>query len=79
MLSTKRAVCSGGADAVARIVREARGLGWLALFSRLPLLKPIADAAYRWIARHRYRLFGTVEDCTDGSCELHAQKEKDAK
>lgn len=61
-----------GADAIARILREARGLSWLAGLSRLPLLRPLVRAGYRLIAKHRYRLFGTVIDCEDGSCRIHA-------
>jgi len=68
-----------GADAVLRILREVRGLGWLAALGRLPLLAPAVDAAYRWLARHRYRLFGTVEDCADGSCGLHGRGTKEGK
>ena len=62
-----------GADAVTRILREARGLGWLAAVGRWPLFAPLADATYRWLAKHRYRLFGTVDECADGSCEVHGR------
>lgn len=42
-----------------------RGLGWpwraFGLFRIVP--RPIRDALYRWVARHRYRWFGRRETC----------------
>ena len=42
-----------------------RGLGWpwraLAVLAVVP--RPVRDAVYRWVARHRYRLFGRREIC----------------
>jgi predicted DCC family thiol-disulfide oxidoreductase YuxK len=42
-----------------------RGLGWpwrvFTLFRIVP--RPLRDAAYRWVARRRYRLFGRRETC----------------
>jgi hypothetical protein len=32
------------------------GLGWLAAPTAWPLLRGPSERAYRWIARHRYRL-----------------------
>jgi predicted DCC family thiol-disulfide oxidoreductase YuxK len=60
-----------GVDAVVRILRTVRGLAWLAALFRVPGMKPLADTVYRLIARHRYRLFGSREDCGDGACSLH--------
>jgi predicted DCC family thiol-disulfide oxidoreductase YuxK len=41
------------------------GLGWpwraLTVLHRVP--RPLRDAAYRWIARNRYRIFGRRETC----------------
>jgi predicted DCC family thiol-disulfide oxidoreductase YuxK len=41
------------------------GLGWpwrlLGLFRVVPHV--VRDPVYRWIARHRYRLFGRRESC----------------
>lgn len=41
------------------------GLGWpwrLAELARL-VPRPLRDRLYRWVARHRYRLFGRRETC----------------
>lgn len=42
----------------------AAALGWWPI-ARLGTLLPFAfrDAAYRWVAHNRYRLFGTLEAC----------------
>jgi predicted DCC family thiol-disulfide oxidoreductase YuxK len=49
-------------DAILAIYRE---LGWpwraAAAFTILP--RGLRDALYRWIARHRYRLFGRRQTC----------------
>ena len=42
-------------DAV-RAAYRAVGLGWLVAPTRWPLLKPLFDRLYAWIARNRYRL-----------------------
>jgi len=49
-------------DAVLAI---ARGLGapWSAAGALRMVPRPLRDAAYRWIARNRYRLFGRRETC----------------
>lgn len=48
-----------GAAAVAAVLRECRS-GWpvLGTLMRLPLLRTIAEQAYSWVARNRYRLPG---------------------
>jgi predicted DCC family thiol-disulfide oxidoreductase YuxK len=43
---------------VFRRAYAAVGLGWLVAPTRWPLLRPLADAAYRWFARNRLRLTG---------------------
>ncbi len=49
----------------AAILRVLHGLGWpwrLAWVGWL-IPSPLRDALYRWVARHRYRLFGRSETC----------------
>ena len=37
---------------------------------RLPVLRPILDRLYAWVAANRYRLFGRVP-CADDACAIH--------
>ncbi|MCL6457849.1 MAG: DUF393 domain-containing protein [Gorillibacterium sp.] len=62
-----------GAEAVVRILRTVRGMGWLMVLHRLPGMSKVADWGYRLIARYRYQLFGRTDDCqADGeACSLH--------
>jgi predicted DCC family thiol-disulfide oxidoreductase YuxK len=49
-------------DAAAAIFRDLGGAyRWLALFRVLPRF--LRDAAYDWIAAHRYRWFGKLDAC----------------
>lgn len=64
-----------GADAVVRIMRSVPSLRFVAPLYRIPGMKPLADFLYRFVAKHRYRLFGQVgDDCASGSCQLHHDK-----
>jgi predicted DCC family thiol-disulfide oxidoreductase YuxK len=52
-----------GAEAIDRILAvlpRGRLISWI---FRIPFMKPIAERAYRWFARHRYR-FGCGDHCT---------------
>ncbi|AKJ29747.1 thiol-disulfide oxidoreductase DCC family protein [Caldimonas brevitalea] len=42
--------------AVFRLAYRAVGLGWVVAPTAWPLLRPLADRLYPWIARHRHRL-----------------------
>ncbi|OFZ18148.1 MAG: hypothetical protein A2X94_03265 [Bdellovibrionales bacterium GWB1_55_8] len=42
-----------GAEAALRALSYARGLRWLAAAARTPLLRPILEYTYGFIARHR--------------------------
>lgn len=52
-------VQSNAAIGVARLL----GFPWSMAVVFLAIPRPIRDAAYRFIARHRYRVFGRVEAC----------------
>ena len=53
---------------VFRRAYSAVGLGWLLAPTAWPVLRPIADAAYRLFARHRLRLTGRGRTCDSGIC-----------
>jgi predicted DCC family thiol-disulfide oxidoreductase YuxK len=59
-----------GAEAFARIVARVPVLGWMAWLYYVPGARQIADAAYAWVAKHRYRLFRRTA-CTSGTCQKH--------
>ncbi|MGG1600540.1 MULTISPECIES: thiol-disulfide oxidoreductase DCC family protein [Paenibacillus] len=46
-------------------LRVLRGLGggWPLLYAFMAVPRPIRDAVYEWIARHRYRFFGRSDAC----------------
>ena len=56
---------------VFRRAYAAVGLGWLVAPTRWPLLRPLADAAYRWFARNRLRLTGRGAACDSEHCAVH--------
>jgi predicted DCC family thiol-disulfide oxidoreductase YuxK len=47
------------------VLRICRGLGgwwkWLYVFIIIP--RPVRNTVYRWVAKHRYRLFGKRDTC----------------
>lgn len=63
-----------GADGVIRIMRTLAGFGPLTAIYAIPGMKPIGDAMYRFVAKHRYDWFGKVEQsCSADSCHLPNQ------
>ncbi len=61
-----------GAAGVARLIRALPLVGIISYLYYLPIIKQLADLAYRLIAKHRYRLFGRNEPCEPGgTCNLH--------
>ncbi len=59
---------TAGAAAVARILKTVPIVGLLAHLYEVPLIRPLADRLYVWVARNRYRLFGRQPACVD-SCQ----------
>lgn len=51
-----------GADALEQIIGVLPRVRWIAWMFRVPLIRPIADWIYRWVARNRYR-FGCSDHC----------------
>lgn len=61
----------GGAAAVVRALELARpALKPLVRLYELPVVRPVADRLYRWVADHRYRLFGRRAAPCQGRCAL---------
>lgn len=63
-----------GAEAAARALVTRRVLGAWAWLYYLPGLRQLLNAAYRAVARRRYRLAGRAVaegECEEGSCALH--------
>ena len=57
-----------GTDAIAAAY-SAVGMGWLVWPLRIALTKPLWGAAYRWLARHRYRASRLLGyGCADTVC-----------
>jgi predicted DCC family thiol-disulfide oxidoreductase YuxK len=59
-----------GAEAVVRALATRRLVGAPAYLYYVPGLRSLADGAYAWIARNRYRLSGAPA-CDDAGCALH--------
>ena len=62
---------SSGVDAWAEIARRVPGWRPAATLLRVPGIHAVAECAYAWVARNRYRWNRQV--CADGSCSLHGQ------
>lgn len=60
---------TGGADAVMLLLQDMPSLAWLGRLGALPGLRLLSAAAYRFVAKYRYRLFGRNDACKDGSCK----------
>lgn len=58
--------------AALRIARRLRG-AWPLLALLLVVPRPVRDAVYSWVARHRYRWFGRADTCRVPTPELKAR------
>jgi predicted DCC family thiol-disulfide oxidoreductase YuxK len=58
--------------AALRIARRLSGL-WPLVTALLLVPRPIRDAVYRFIARHRYRWFGKTDQCWAPTPDLRAR------
>jgi predicted DCC family thiol-disulfide oxidoreductase YuxK len=59
---------------VFRRAYAAVGFGWLVAPTRWPLVRPLAETAYRWFARNRLRLTGRGDTCESDRCAVHAER-----
>jgi predicted DCC family thiol-disulfide oxidoreductase YuxK len=60
-----------GAESVARAMTLVPIVGWMAFLYYVPGIRQLAELAYRYVAKNRYRLFGRTEACDGGTCHLH--------
>ena len=56
-----------GAEAVVRVLLHQPLFFWARLYY-VPGLRQLVDAAYRWVARSRFKWFGAT--CADGQCKV---------
>ncbi|HEX3742820.1 MAG TPA: thiol-disulfide oxidoreductase DCC family protein [Bryobacteraceae bacterium] len=56
-------------------LRIARGLSfpWPLFYGLMAIPRPVRDAVYDWVARHRYRWFGRREQCLLPTPELRSR------
>ncbi|SHK77878.1 thiol-disulfide oxidoreductase DCC family protein [Rhodothermus profundi] len=64
--------CYRDSTAALRILRRLRGL-WPLLYGLIVVPRPLRDAVYRWVARHRYRWFGRRAQCRVPTPDLLAR------
>lgn len=55
---------------VFRRAYAAVGMPWLLGWTRWPVIRPLAEAGYRFFARHRLTLTGRKGECDIGSCTI---------
>lgn len=69
-----------GADALILVLTTVSSIRWIAVFYRIPGMRPVAQLLYRWIAKSRYKLFGREdEDCPEGTCSVHGNRKEDGR
>jgi len=62
----------GGFEAAVRALATRPILGRLAYVYYLPGIRFLCDLIYATIAKHRYRILGKEEECSEGTCALHS-------
>jgi predicted DCC family thiol-disulfide oxidoreductase YuxK len=60
-----------GVDAAREIVQHLPPLRWLKFWFGVPGAMSISRVFYRIIARWRYRIWGRVNPCDHGTCDIH--------
>jgi predicted DCC family thiol-disulfide oxidoreductase YuxK len=63
-----------GAEAMIYVMTKLPSLRFIAIIYRIPGMKWLASRIYRWVAKHRYDLFGRTDDCDSGYCEIHHKR-----
>lgn len=64
--------CYRDSTAALRILRRLKGF-WPLLYGLIVIPRPLRDAVYRWIARHRYQWFGRRAQCRLPTPDLMAR------
>jgi len=59
-----------GADAVVYVMTRLPSFRLVSVMYRIPGMKWLASHIYRWIAKHRYELFGKTDECDSGHCRI---------
>lgn len=62
-----------GAEAVRYLTLRLRRLWWLSPLMYFPGAMLIAKPAYRFIAKHRYRIAGKSGECESEACSIHGR------
>lgn len=55
---------------VFRRAYAAIGCNWLLAWTAWPIFRPLADAGYRFFAKHRLRFTGRKDACVNGRCKV---------
>ncbi|THF83821.1 thiol-disulfide oxidoreductase DCC family protein [Cohnella fermenti] len=59
-----------GSEGVMRLLRNVPSMRWIGIVGEWPGFRGMSRLLYKLIARHRYRLFGKNDSCSDGVCSL---------
>jgi predicted DCC family thiol-disulfide oxidoreductase YuxK len=64
----------GGAEAIVKLINYGQPiLGKILYPYYIPGIRQLANKSYAWVAKNRYKLFGTVpqETCENDNCSVH--------